>query len=91
MVIQTKFGLGRLLITANARNALPEEEVAVAVVRHARGDWGELCREDLAQNELALKAGLRLLSSYRTESGIAFWIITEADRSCTTVLLPEDY
>jgi len=46
---------------------------------------------DWKQNDYALKHGLRLLSSYRSESGTKFWIITEADRSATTVLLPEDY
>lgn len=59
--------------------------------RHAKGDWGDLDVEDLQANDAALKSGGRLVSSYRTESGTKFWIITEADRSATTVLLPEEY
>ena len=58
--------------------------------RHARGDWGDLCPEDRKENELSLKEGFRLLSVYGTGER-RFWIITEADRSVTTVLLPEDY
>lgn len=86
-----KFELGRLLITANARDTLDTGEVVRAIGRHSNGDWGELCTEDFAQNESALIHGSRLLSAYRTVAGTAFWIITEADRSCTTILLPEDY
>ena len=59
--------------------------------RHSIGDWGELDDEDKAENELSLKEGFRILSSYTDRNGTKFWIITEADRSSTTVLLPEDY
>ncbi|MFN0007204.1 MAG: plasmid related protein [Planctomycetota bacterium] len=62
-----------------------------ALRKHARADWGELCDEDLYANDMALLDGSRLLSSYSTKGGIKFWIITEADRSATTVLLPEEY
>lgn len=59
--------------------------------RHLRGDWGDLCQEDKTENEVSLKYGFRLLSSYQvTETG-KLWIITEADRSVTTLLLPADY
>lgn len=58
--------------------------------RHAQGDWGEVCEEDKAQNDLALERGERILSSY-TVSGKTIWIITEWDRSVTTILFPEDY
>ncbi|MEM7387300.1 MAG: type I restriction endonuclease subunit M [Verrucomicrobiota bacterium] len=62
-----------------------------ALARHERGDWGEVCTEDRAENEEALRRGGRLLSVYRTEEGTRFYIITEADRSSTTVLLPDEY
>jgi len=60
------------------------------LARHAAGDWGELCAFDHRQNELALRYGYRVLSSYDVPAG-RVWIITEADRSVTTILLPEDY
>lgn len=59
--------------------------------RHQCGDWGELDAEDRTQNDFSVRNGLRLLSAYRTPSGTRFWIITEADRSATTVLLPSEY
>lgn len=85
------FELGRLLITSNAAAVLANAEVLQALARHARGDWGELCEADRQENELSLREGFRLLSAYRDRSGVRFWVITEADRSITTVLLPEDY
>ncbi|HRJ27381.1 MAG TPA: hypothetical protein PLO61_07725 [Fimbriimonadaceae bacterium] len=63
----------------------------MGIGRHASGDWGEVCDEDRASNEEALVEGLRLMSVYTSTSGLTFWIITEWDRSITTVLLPEDY
>jgi hypothetical protein len=60
------------------------------LVRHAAGDWGELCAFDRRQNDIALKYGYRVFSSYETTVG-RVWIITEADRSVTTILLPEEY
>jgi hypothetical protein len=62
-----------------------------ALQRHVTGDWGELCPEDIEANEQALLNGARLLSAYRSAKGVKFWIITEWDRSVTTILLPEDY
>ena len=59
--------------------------------RHQAGDWGDVSEHDRQENELSLKQGFRLLSVYRAASGVKFWIITEADRSATTVLLPQDY
>lgn len=59
--------------------------------RHLNGDWGDLCEEDIETNEEALKHGSRLLSSYKLPSGEKLWIITEADRSVTTFLLPREY
>jgi hypothetical protein len=83
--------LGQTVITANAADALHPADVVDALRRHARGDWGEVCAEDAAENELSLTEGCRLLSVYRDRGGRKFWIITEWDRSATTVLLPEDY
>ena len=83
--------LGRLVITSNAQRVLSMGDVWGALSRHARGDWGEVCEDDKQANEEALKNGSRLLSAYRAPDGTKFWIITEADRSATTVLLPEDY
>jgi hypothetical protein len=59
--------------------------------RHVRGDWGNLCPEDRTENELSLKHGFRLLSSYPVSDSDNIWIVTEADRSVTTLLLPEEY
>lgn len=86
-----KFPLGRLLITPGAQAALTNEDALTALSRHAQGDWGDLETEDREENELSLREGFRILSSYRSESGTKFWVITEADRSATTVLLPEEY
>jgi hypothetical protein len=61
------------------------------LARHVHGDWGELSEEDRLQNELAVLLGLRLLSSYPLPTGGKVWVITEADRSATTILLPDDY
>lgn len=86
-----KFNLGSMVITPAALDILHPEDVHAAVGRHAAGDWGEVCQEDRAENELSLEQGFRLLSVYRDRNGRKFWIITEADRSATTILLPEDY
>lgn len=90
-MIVAKFPLGRLVITAHAQAFIQPADVLIALRRHASGDWGELCDEDRAENELSLANGYRLLSAYRDSEGNKFWIITEADRSATTILLPEDY
>ena len=91
MDLGPKFSLGRVVITANAARTLAQEDVVIAIRRHARGDWGELDDHDRQQNQAALKEGSRLLSAYHDRNGVKFWIITEWDRSVTTVLLPEDY
>ena len=86
-----KFELGRTLITPGALDAIPENEVQTALGRHEKGDWGNVSESDAAENDLSVEQGYRLLSSYQSSSGIDFWIITEADRSATTVLLPSEY
>jgi hypothetical protein len=85
------FAFGRVMITPNAQQALTDEDIYVALKRHRAGDWGDLGHADRAENELSLREGFRLLSTYTSTAGAKFWVITEADRSATTVLLPEDY
>lgn len=85
------FTLGRLTGTLAVLNTIPPEEMRKALSRHAQCDWGDCGPEDWEENELALRDGFRLFSVYRSEAGAKFWIITEADRSLTTVLLPGDY
>ena len=89
---EPRFSLGQVVATSTALAVLPTQDVAAALERHRRGDWGDAKREDWQANERALKQGERLLSVYHTaDSSTKFWIITEWDRSLTTVLLPEDY
>ena len=86
-----RFRLGGVYATPGLLEAVPETDVRSALVRHGTCDWGELGDEDKAANDRALLEGTRLLSAYRSTAGTKFWIITEADRSATTVLLPEEY
>ena len=85
------FDLGRIVITTNAMYQLDNDAVVEGLRRHAVGDWGDLCEEDREANNRALYEGTRLLSAYKSKAGLKYWIITEADRSATTILLPEDY
>ena len=80
-----------MLMTPGIQANVPPSELQRAFRRHASGDWGDLDADDRRANEDALKNGARLLSSYKTTAGTKFWIITEADRSSTTALLPEEY
>jgi hypothetical protein len=84
--------LGRVVATPGALKLLSEasEDLFGDLARHAAGDWGELCTFDRRQNEVAVREGYRVLSSYPVGEG-KVWIITEADRSVTTILLPEEY
>jgi hypothetical protein len=90
MTRTVRFSLGQTVITANASLKLATEEVLTALKRHASGDWGDLCPEDSLANDEALLQGGRLFSAYG-QGDSRFWIITKADRSVTTVLLPNDY
>lgn len=85
------FPLGRTVATRGALSALTNDEILLALARHVRGDWGELDDEDQASNEVALQTGGRLLSVYFSAKHEKFYIITEWDRSVTTVLLPHEY
>ena len=87
------FPLGQIVATPGALAALEKANQALTcfLARHAIGDWGELEPSDVAENECSMAHGFRLLSSYQTNAGDKLWIITEADRSATTLLLPEEY
>lgn len=84
------FSFGRIQMTARAKKLL-QADVAKSVLRHITGDWGDLCEEDKRVNTEALRFGEGLLSTYLDRNGTRFLIITEADRSATTILLPEEY
>jgi hypothetical protein len=88
-----RFPMGKPVITPAAQDVLDAAGISgvLLLARHIRGDWGDLSVEDLASNELALLTGKRLLSNYALPGGGKVWIITEADRSITTILLPGDY
>lgn len=81
------------MATPNALECLANanEDAMPYLQRHAVGDWGDLCFDDKAENDLSLEQGFRILSAYHLQNLEKIWIITEADRSVTTILLPEDY
>ena len=83
--------LGQIVSTPNALGQLSNDEVLRALQRHQAGDWGEVDEHDREANDRGLTEGTRLFSVYRSAKGLKFWIITEADRSSTCVLMPEDY
>jgi hypothetical protein len=86
-----KFRIGHIVATPNALARLTQDDISHGIQRHQAGDWGDVPDEDREKNELSLQQGFRLLSVYRSAQGAKFGIITEADRSTTTVLMPEDY
>jgi hypothetical protein len=88
-----RFLLGRVLATPGALKALEEanQNAFEFLERHQAGDWGELCKEDKDENEFSVLNGFRILSAYRTRNDVKIWVITEADRSATTLLRPEEY
>ena len=87
------FSLGQIVATPGALEALERaaQSPATFLDRHVSGDWGEVCNEDKQANNEALEKGFRILSAYHTRTGTKLWIITEADRSATTILLPKEY
>jgi len=87
------FPLGQVVATPGALAALEKagQGAAPFLTRHAAGDWGDLCPEDVSENRLGLACGFRFMSSYPTAAGEQVRIVTEADRSVTTILLPEEY
>lgn len=88
-----RFALGQTFVTPGAEEALQVAgQTAIEFLRrHMSCDFGELSDDDLNENEISLKNGFRLLSNYRTGKGQQLWVITEADRSATTILLPSEY
>ena len=88
-----RFHLGRIVATPGALLALEAagESPGTFIKRHVTGDWGELDEHDRNENELSVAQGFRVLSAYTLSGGVRLWIITEADRSSTTLLLPSEY
>jgi len=86
-----KTPLGQIVATPAALGTVSQPDIVAALRRHAAGDWGDVTPDDRAANDDALKSGERILSVYRSATGTTFWVLTEADRSATTVLLPDDY
>ncbi|WP_415878560.1 hypothetical protein [Methylomonas sp. TEB] len=92
------FPLGRLYVTRGVQTLIDDHSLDVSpfIARHQTGDWGEVCAEDAAENQLSLERGFRILSAYSFTSDIdgqnyKLWVLTEADRSVTTVLRPSEY
>jgi hypothetical protein len=87
------FDLGQLVATPGALAVLEKsgQNAMEFLSRHATGDWGDIPEEDKKENHFSLEKGFRLLSSYRTTAGDRVWVITEANRSHTTLLLPDEY
>ena len=90
---KARFSLGDIVATPGALDALREaqQEPLELLRRHQQGDWGDLDEEDKAENEFSLEHDLRLLSAYTLPTQVKIWVITEADRSVTTLLLPAEY
>jgi hypothetical protein len=86
-----KFRLGNVVITQGVASEISDNDLGMAIRRHSVGDWGDICSFDREVNEDALINIGRLKSNYKSSSGVEFWIITEWDRSATTILLPSEY
>jgi hypothetical protein len=88
-----KFPLGQVVATPGALQALADSGQAPAdfLDRHVQGDWGDVSKGDAKLNDEAVRCGERVLSAYKTLKGVKLWIVTEADRSSTCLLLPEEY
>ena len=89
----TLFTLGQVVATPGALSALQkaEQQPAEFLDRHVNGDWGEVPEEDKRENDFSVQHGFRILSAYTTTAGDTIWLLTEADRSFTTILLPSEY
>ena len=85
------FELGRIVITRDAIAEISWENILAAIRRHVHGDWSNVEAEDRQANDDALRCDDRLLSSYESARQIEFWLLTEWDRTVTTILLPSDY
>jgi hypothetical protein len=91
--MKTLFSLGHVVATPGALDALQRagQNPSEFLDRHSAGDWGDLCEDDLRANTRSLKHGERILSAYNLNNGTKIWVITEWDRSATTLLLPSEY
>ena len=87
------FPLGEVVSTPSALEAMQAATVSPSALLHShlRGDWGNLDKYDKQLNDLAIKDGSRIFSAYKITATIKVWLITEADRSATTFLLPSEY
>ena len=87
------FCLGQIVATPGALEALQEarQDPLELLKRHQSGDWGEVPSEDKQENDFSVQQGFRILSAYTLSTGVKLWLITEADRSVTTFLLPAEY
>jgi hypothetical protein len=90
---QQRFPLGQTCATLGALEALSdaEQDAAEFLHRHQAGDWSEMSEEDKRENEFSVDKDLRIFSAYHTSKGEKIWVITESDRSATTILLPQEY
>ena len=88
--LAAKFELGPVMLTAGACG-IDEDEINTALSRYRAGDWGDLEEEDATMNDKAVTDGGRIMASYHTKDDVKFWVITEWDRSVTTILLPLEY
>jgi hypothetical protein len=86
-----KLNIGQLLLTPGVIDLKDDTFIFKSLSRHANGDWGNVCEDDWKENDFSINNSLRILSSYTNDKGNKIWIITEANRSVTTVLLPEEY
>lgn len=93
LLVNARFPLGQVVATAGALDAIEDagQNPLNFLSRHCAGDWGEVVEEDRQANEEALETGNRLMSTYDTAKNVRIWVITEWDRSVTTILLPGDY
>jgi hypothetical protein len=91
--VKPLFPLGHVVATPGALAAIEkaDQRLGEFLARHVSGDWGEVPPEDIKENELSLQHGFRLLSAYHTSAGDKLWVITEADRSSTCILVPNEY
>ena len=87
------FRLGQVVATPGALEALQAagQDPLDLLRRHQSGDWGEVPEEDKQENDFSVQQGFRILSAYTLTTGVKLWLITEWDRSVTTVLLPQEY
>ena len=86
-----RFDSGEIIVTDGAAEKIPPADVQAALRRHLRGDWGEFGPEDRRRNDEILELGGTLASIYTASNGVKFYVLTESDRSVTTVLLPDEY